>query len=453
MLAPPLWARLLTLLLSAAVAVAAAAGCKSSAKNGDGKPASAVSAHRAREFADATGAEMRIEAMAAADGYVTTLAQAFDELRAGTKRPEVARWAVENKIATATAAFTNATEAGDGSALLDMLVYATLKRQAVENHWVPKLIGAEEGAGVLEAHRRGERDVWRRGEKMLTRKQLDELKSLIEQWRRDHPTQYYVSHVRISDIAAAQNLTRGSPQLKVPGSVFSLLYMDPLSGLDPVAAELHSYRELTERMMFLVQRMPLVFGAQFERATHDATNTPEVLRFLDGIDKFNGGVEQFTTHTGRFSDATSRFADVAAGYPKQLSTERAAAIEQASAAVATERAAAIDQAAAAVAAERKAILVELEAQDSRLRRITDDVKSVLARADQAGVSINAATTQTVTAAEQSTRRTLDRAFWLTLTLILVLLVGIPASAIVYRRVTPKDSRADGRQQQSIHATQ
>ena len=82
------------------------------------------------------------------------------------------------------------------------------------------------------------------------------------------------------------------------------------------------------------------------------------------------------------------------------------------------------------------------------------MKGVLARADQAGVSINAATTQTVTAAEQSTRRTLDRAFWLLLTLILVLLVGIPASAIVYRFMASKESRIAGRQQQqSLHSPQ
>ena len=229
-------------------------------------------------------------------GYVTTLAQAFDELRASTKRPEVVRWALDNKIATANAAFTNATEAGDGAALLDMLVYATLKRQGVEDHWLPNLLGPDEGAGVLEAHRRAEQEVWSRGAKMLTRKQLEELTSLIEQWRRDHPAQYYVSHIRLADIAAAKQLTSGSPQLKLPGSVFSLLYMDPLSGLDPMAAELHGYRALTERMMFLAQRMPLVFGAQVERATLAATSTPEMLRVVAGIEKFNGEVERFTNH-------------------------------------------------------------------------------------------------------------------------------------------------------------
>ncbi len=451
---PPKLAPLVPLLLLSVALTVAAAGCKSSEKDrGRGKGVSAGSNTGAREFADATGAEMRVEAMAAADACVTTLAQAFDALRARTKRPEVARWALENKIATATAVFTNATEAGDGSALLDMLVYATLKRHAIEDHWLPKLLGPEEGAGLLEAHRRAEQDVWARGEKMLTRKQLDELTSLIDQWRRDNPTQYYVSHVRLADIASAQNLTRGSPQLKVPGSVFSLLYMDPLSGLDPVAAELHSYRALTERMMFLVQRMPLILGAQVERATHEATNTPEVLRFLDGIEKFNGGVDRFTTQTGRFTDVTARFTEVAAGYPKHMSTERAAAIEQAAAAVAVERAAAIEQAAAAVAAERKAILADLETQDARVRRITDDVRGVLARADQAGISINAATTQTVAAAEHSSRRTLDRAFWLTLTLILVLLVGMPASAMAYRLMTSKEARTARRRQQSIHSPQ
>jgi len=427
------------------VVVVVVVGCKSSGGSGDASSKSAGGGGTggtggAREFNDATAAEMRIEAMAAADGYVTTIAQALDELRAHTKRPEIARWALENKIATGTAVFTNATQAGDGSALLDMLVYSTLKRQAVEDYWLPKLLGPEDGAAVLDAHRHGEQEVWARGGKMLTRKQLDELKGLIDQWRRDHPTQYYVSHVRLADMLSAQHLTRGSPQLKLPGSVFGLLYMDPLSGLDPMAAELHSYRALTERMMFLVQRMPLVLGAQVDQATLNATSTPEVIRFVTGVENMNERIERFTKVTERFTNATTRVTQVAASYPKELSTERSAAVEQVAAVTATERSAAINQVAAAVAAERKAIIADLDAQDSRLRRITDDMKGVLARADQAGVSINAATTQTVTAAELSTRRTLDRAFWLVLTLILVLLVGIPASAIVYRLVTSREAR-------------
>src|SRR5688500_17899682 len=82
--------RLFTLLLSVAVVITAA-GCRSSGKGGGGgKGVSGDSSEGAREFADATAAEMRVEAMAAADVCVTTIAQALDELRASTKRPEVA---------------------------------------------------------------------------------------------------------------------------------------------------------------------------------------------------------------------------------------------------------------------------------------------------------------------------------------------------------------------------
>jgi hypothetical protein len=280
----------------------------------------------------------------------------------------------------------------------------------VEEYYVPSILH-EEGQPLLDAQRRAEADIWELGGKTLTAKQLDELRDLIEQWRREHPTQYYVGLVRLADIAAAKQLTQHSPQVKLPGSVFGLLYLDPLSGLDPVAAEMHSYRALTERFMYLATRMPMVFGMQIERATDDASSTPEMQRFLAGVDRFN--------------DTIARFTDVTGKYPQQLSGISVAAI---------------DQTAAAVTAQRKAILAELEAQESRLRRITDDVNGVLDRADRAGVSINAATTQTVTTTEQATRRTMDRAFWLALTLILVLLIGIPLAAMLHRFLAARDSR-------------
>ena len=444
---PPLLRGAITCTLAVVVAtvvVATATGCSSSNKGGGGR--SAGRADNAKPLSNLTGTELRAEAMASADIYVTTIVQALDQLREQTKRPDVARWALYQKIATATAAFTNASQASDGGSLLDMLVLSTLKRHAVEEQWIPNLLH-DEGKVLLDAQVRAEADVWTAGEKALTKKQLAELKVLIEEWRREHPTQYYVSHVRLADIATSRNLSRQSPQVKLPGSVFGLLYLDPLSGLDPVAAELHSYRALTERMMYLAQRMPAVIAAQVDYAALNATSTPQVLRVVDGIDKFNATVSRFTDVTSRFTDATSRFADTTAKYPQHLTSERKAAIDQAGATVATERKAAIDQAAAAVAAERKAVLAELESQESRVRRIMDDAKSVLDRADTAGASINKSTTQTVATAEQSTRRTIDHLFWRTLVLILVLLAGIPISAIVYRKVAARDAE----RRRSVHS--
>ena len=117
---------------------------------------------------------------------------------------------------------------------------------------------------------------------------------------------------------------------------------------------------------------------------------------------------------------------------KGVNTEREAALDQAFKGIKTERQGAIDQANAAVSTQRAAIMKELDAHESKLAALLSDAKSVVARADQAGQSLSAATTQTVDTTEQATQRTLDRAFTLALILILVLLIGIPLSLILYR---------------------
>ena len=147
--------------LAAAIGCAAAAvsaGCAPT------PPAAAAAAERQKgtAFKSASVESMaaaRSQAMASADTYLAVFVQAMDELRDNTKRPEVAEWAMEQRINTGTAAFTNATGGNDFVALLDMLVLSTLKRHAMEEHWVPALLH-EEGAPLMKAMLHGERDVW-----------------------------------------------------------------------------------------------------------------------------------------------------------------------------------------------------------------------------------------------------------------------------------------------------
>src|SRR4029450_8526347 len=126
----------------------------------------------------------------------------------------------------------------------------------------------EEGKPVLEAWTRGERDVWNLGAKALSQKHLDELRRVIDEWRAANPTQYYVAYIRFTDFAHAMHITAGSSQAMAKGSVFGLLYLDPLAGLDPVGRELQEYRALTERLNFFVNRLPLVLSMQVDLAIH-----------------------------------------------------------------------------------------------------------------------------------------------------------------------------------------
>jgi DNA-binding TFAR19-related protein (PDSD5 family) len=320
-------------------------------------------------------------------------------------------------VATITVGMINGTAPNPVVGLLDMVVFSTLKRQAVEEYWLPNLLG-DEGKGIAVAHRRGEDAAWEAAGRVLTPSQCNQLRDLIEEWRRGHPGQYYVGQTRFSDFDAYRNLTPDSPQAKTPGSLFSLFYVDPLAGLDPVARELRSYRALTERMMFMVSRLPVLAAYQVDLAAMSATGTPEVRAFVAATDKF--------------ADATSHFANVTAGYPAALSAERQAAVKQLGEVTARERQAAIEQASRAVAAERETLLKQIEAQDGRIRAILADVSQLVARAEQAGTTVNASTAQTINSTEQATRRTMDQAFRLSLILLLVILLGVPAVLLAYR---------------------
>src|SRR4051812_18393099 len=67
-----------------------------------------------------TAVKFRALAASAADNYVAAVAQATDQVRRTTKRPEVADWAWQTKIATALASYANATGPNDALCLLDM---------------------------------------------------------------------------------------------------------------------------------------------------------------------------------------------------------------------------------------------------------------------------------------------------------------------------------------------
>src|SRR5688500_4549641 len=214
--------------IASLVVAGLAVGCSASR----GPPASGGGAQADKQV---TPAQLRALAMSAADSYATAIAQASDQLRSSTTQPAVADWAWQNKIATSLASFTNATGPDDALCLLDMVLFATLKRQGLEDHWIPTLL-KDEGKPVLEIYRRAENDVWATAGKSMTKAQQQEMRELIDQWKQEHPGQYYVSHVRFADMASQLGFGADHPRGKAPGSLFGLLGVDPLAGLDPVTA-------------------------------------------------------------------------------------------------------------------------------------------------------------------------------------------------------------------------
>jgi hypothetical protein len=361
--------------------------------------------------------EVRSQVMSLSDSYIQTVVQSLDQLIATTKDPAKANWARKQRVATISVSLTNATGPNAIVSMLDMVVFATLKRESVEAHWVPTLLG-EEGKPVADAHRRGEAEAWAAAQRVLSRSQCNQLRKLIDDWRRDHPQQYYVGYTRFSDFDAYRNLTPESAEAKTPGSLFSMFYVDPLAGLDPVTRELRNYRALTERLSYVGSRLPILMAYQIDLAVSNTIESPEIRSVVGSTEKFAG--------------ATERFAEAVTKYPKDFSAEREAAVKQVADVTARERQAAIEQASRTIAAEREAILKEIEKQDGRIRGIVGDVSALVARAEQAGTTVNASTAQTIAATEQATRRMLDHVLRVSVILILVLLLGVPLVLLTYR---------------------
>ena len=93
-----------------------------------------------------------------------------------------------------------------------------------------------------------------------------------------------------------------------PGSVFSLLQLDPLSGLDPATREIAQTRLWAERALYVSQKMPMVLRWEAELLSVHAAELP--------------AVRQLVTNATQFTASAECLARVAEQLPGQVSTAR-----------------------------------------------------------------------------------------------------------------------------------
>jgi len=178
---------------------------------------------------------MQNQVMRFADHYSVTVGQAVDEYlpQATTSAARLAglRW----KLSQATAAYVDATGPNPVLNALDLVVLATVSRMVAEDS-VDDVFGPD-GSSILEAHRKLEADAWAAASRVMKSSQRQELKEMIEEWRRKNPHQRQVAATRMRELAVAVGRT---PQASAaaPNSIFGFLFLDPLAGLDPAAAAL-----------------------------------------------------------------------------------------------------------------------------------------------------------------------------------------------------------------------
>lgn len=190
--------------------------------------------------------------------------------------------------------------------LLDMIVFITRNCMMGETYWLPEVYG-ESARPFLDTCREVETQLWQVAIPLLTAAQQEELRQTIQtlhQQDRNLQTLLPMQALNlVTEVAKVSQKKRSEPS-----SVFSLLRLDPLAGLDPATRELAETRLFAERALFIAQRMPNLLRWEMELFTLKTAELPQL--------------QQLLANSTQLAAAVDRFSQVAVQLPSLLSTER-----------------------------------------------------------------------------------------------------------------------------------
>jgi hypothetical protein len=250
--------------------------------------------------------EVQQTLMRFSDEYLVTTVYGLDKLRRGTNALEPAellKW----KILLGSEICSIASGPNSVGNLLDMTVFVTVTRKAVEDYWQPRVFG-ESAQPLLESCRISETNVWQLAGQALTPEQLKQFRQAIDVWFQQNPLPDSVVVARAVGFAA--QVAKATPAgQSSSGNVFDMLKVDPMSGLDPAVREITQTRLMAERALYVTQKMPTILRWQIELLSLNTMQMPVV--------------GQLVTNSTQIANSVERFATVAEKLPDQVSTERA----------------------------------------------------------------------------------------------------------------------------------
>jgi hypothetical protein len=322
------------------------------------------------------------------DMFISRMAPSYAYIAANPRTPEERTWALQNRLFQGMAALSDATGPDPSENLLDIVVLVTAQRMAIEEYWIPNLLH-DDGKDLLIVYQENERDAWAIASRVFTDEQVLDLHRAIADWKKANPKALTTGFIKFSDFLGSSSASHDNAQ-NVPPSLLSLLYIDPLAGLDPITEEAHGFRVLGERLAFVAMRLPIVLNWQIDAATDRIVSDPQIQRVI--------------SLSAEYAKVGNRFDDIAAGYPKDFSKLTEAAIAQIS---------------AAGTAQRQALLKTLNSESDQVHGILADARNSIILARDTSASINSNTSQTISTAEAGGQRILREAMFFAISLVII----------------------------------
>lgn len=284
---------------------------------------------------------VQVELQRFADEYSSRTIAALDKYAEQVGTIEACSQALKWKVSASTAAMSIASGPNPLANLLDFLALTSVMRTALESVWL-KTTNGPAFQPWLEASRALETNAWKLAEGNLTPDQSQEMRSAIQRWWEANPDARTGFFARPEEFSSL--IRKTGEKASRPGSVFSLVGLDPTAGLDPAVREVTRTRLFAERAMFLAQRMPFLLRWQVELMSDQLLQAPPVVSALASAE--------------RFSRATESVSQTAAALPDRIT------------------------------AERQAVLAALETQAGKLRELSAEITRTLAAGEQMSTSLN-----------------------------------------------------------------
>lgn len=190
---------------------------------------------------------------------------------------------------------------------IHMLLTLTVGRRRLEGSSLADALG-ESLRPTLAVLGAAQNDVERLVRGFLTPAELSALDQVIRETQESQIEGQWLGIVDLPELLSSSRLARSGGG-RGSTNLFSILGLDPFAGLDPATREIAESRQFGERLLFNVQRMPVLLRLNAELlATQVAADL--------GLDRAQASLDRATF-------AMEQVAETAAGLPDRLSAERA----------------------------------------------------------------------------------------------------------------------------------
>jgi len=227
------------------------------------------------------------------DQYTTAMCQALDEYLLAETDPAKRVAAQQWKVRYGAASMAIAAARDPRMSLLDMTVFITAGKWAVDSYWVPKVFGSK-ASGLSGVYREMDERIWSQAARVLSLRQQADLRALIRSWERQTPSAHGVTDVRLRNLEGVR-LDAFQDEGKTARGI--------LASVRRLLGRVDTSLLYGERMMFCLTRTPHILTQQTDLTLSQIAETfplaalnPEV--FSQAFENLPGRLQEGVASNG-----------------------------------------------------------------------------------------------------------------------------------------------------------